>query len=120
MFEFFISNYTFSLIFMFSNQAASWTGALDVGYVPLHTSKTTTQPKFIYLLNADNFDAKDIPKDAFVVYQGHHGDLGANYADVILPGAAYTEKSATYINTEGRAQVTRAAVSPPGGIMHAE
>lgn len=45
---------------------------------------------------------------------GHHGDVGAPMADVILPGAAYTEKSATYVNTEGRAQRTLTAVSPPG------
>ena len=51
---------------------------------------------------------------AFVVYQGSHGDAGAQRADVILPGAAYTEKSATYVNTEGRAQMTSRAVFPPG------
>jgi len=45
-----------------------------------------------------------------VVYQGHHGDAGAGRADVILPGAAYTEKSGTYVNTEGRVQRTKAAV----------
>lgn len=49
-----------------------------------------------------------------MVYQGHHGDVGAQYADVILPGAAYTEKSGTYVNTEGRVQLTRAATSLPG------
>jgi len=68
----------------------------------------------VYLLEADEISASDIPKDAFVVYQGHHGDVGAQYADVILPGATYTEKSATYVNTEGRPQMTRAAVPPPG------
>lgn len=47
-------------------------------------------------------------------YSGHHGDVGAPMADVILPGAAYTEKAATYVNTEGRAQQTRVAVTPPG------
>jgi NADH-quinone oxidoreductase subunit G len=46
---------------------------------------------------------------AFVVYQGHHGDAGANRADVILPGAAYTEKAATYVNTEGPAQKSRSS-----------
>ncbi len=56
---------------------------------------------------------QDLDKDAFVVYQGHHGDKGAEMADVILPGSAYTEKSGTYINTEGRAQLTRVAVSSP-------
>ena len=45
---------------------------------------------------------------------GHHGDQGVYLADVILPGAAYTEKNATYVNTEGRAQRTRLAVTPPG------
>lgn len=48
------------------------------------------------------------------MYLGHHGDVGAPMADVILPGAAYTEKTATYVNTEGRAQQTRVAVTPPG------
>ena len=52
--------------------------------------------------------------NAFVVYQGHHGDAGAHRADVILPGAAYTEKNATYVNTEGRVQRTAKAVFPPG------
>lgn len=50
----------------------------------------------------------------FHFFTGHHGDVGAPMADVILPGAAYTEKSATYVNTEGRAQQTRVAVTPPG------
>ena len=51
---------------------------------------------------------------AFVVYQGHHGDRGANAADVILPGAAYTEKDGTWVNTEGRVQLSRRAAFPPG------
>lgn len=71
--------------------------------------------KFVYLLGADETEGSSIPKDAFVVYQGHHGDSGAYYADVILPGAAFTEKSATFMNTEGRAQTTRVAVAPPAG-----
>lgn len=49
-----------------------------------------------------------------MIYQGHHGDIGAQYADVVLPGAAYTEKSGTYVNTEGRAQITRIATGLPG------
>jgi NADH dehydrogenase (ubiquinone) Fe-S protein 1 len=48
------------------------------------------------------------------VYQGHHGDIGAQLADVCLPSAAYTEKSSIWINTEGRSQLGRAAVPPPG------
>lgn len=62
----------------------------------------------------NNIKPSDIPEDAFVVYIGTHGDEGAYYADVILPGAAYTEKNATFVNTEGRAQLTRLVVQPPG------
>lgn len=92
---------------------ASRTGALDVGFVPSAAASKTT-PKFIYLLNADDITPESIPRDALVVYQGHHGDVGAQFADVCLPGSAYTEKATTYVNTEGRTQVTRAAVPPPG------
>ncbi|KDQ56565.1 hypothetical protein JAAARDRAFT_132125 [Jaapia argillacea MUCL 33604] len=94
-------------------RVASRTAAYDIGFVPSKKA-STTKPKFIYLLNADEVDPKSIPKDAFVVYQGHHGDLGAQLADVVLPGAAYTEKGTTWVNTEGRAQLGRAAVPPPG------
>ncbi|KAJ3089714.1 NADH dehydrogenase (ubiquinone) 78K chain precursor, 5-prime end [Quaeritorhiza haematococci] len=93
------------------HRAASWTAALDIGFTPKEA--LPNKSKFVYLLNADEIEPSDIPKDAFVVYQGHHGDSGAYYADVILPGAAYTEKTATYVNTEGRTQTTRAAVTPP-------
>lgn len=65
-------------------------------------------------MNADDIDPSTIPENAFVVYQGHHGDVGAQYADVCLPGAAYTEKSTTWINTEGRSQMGRTAIPPPG------
>jgi NADH dehydrogenase (ubiquinone) Fe-S protein 1 len=65
----------------------------------------------MWLLGADEISASDIPKDAFVVYQGHHGDRGAALADLVLPGAAYTEKAGTYVNTEGRVQMGRAATS---------
>ncbi|TIC00588.1 NADH-quinone oxidoreductase [Wallemia mellicola] len=94
-------------------RAASRTAAYDVGFVPSHQAQST-KAKFIYLLNADDFDPDVIPRDAFVVYQGHHGDVGAQYADVVLPGVAYTEKGTTWINTEGRAQLGRAAISAPG------
>jgi len=67
----------------------------------------------LYLLGADEFDVSRTG-DAFVVYQGSHGDSGARLADVILPGAAYTEKGGTYVNTEGRVQVAPRAVFPPG------
>lgn len=92
---------------------ASRTAAYEVGFTP-SAAATKTTPKFVYLLNADDFSPESIPRDAFVVYQGHHGDKGAEYADVVLPGAAYTEKAATWVNTEGRTQLGRAAVPPPG------
>ncbi|KAI7854934.1 G subunit of NADH dehydrogenase [Circinella umbellata] len=94
-------------------RAASRTAAYEIGFVPSSKEAASTSAKFLYLLNADEVTAADIPKDAFVVYQGHHGDVGAQYADVILPGSAFTEKNATYMNTEGRTQITRAGVNPP-------
>ncbi|KAJ5149309.1 NADH-ubiquinone oxidoreductase 78 kDa subunit [Penicillium atrosanguineum] len=95
-------------------RAASRAGAYEVGFTAPSPEVAQTTPKMIWLLGADEIAQSDIPKDAFVVYQGHHGDRGAQLADIVLPGAAYTEKSATYINTEGRVQVTRAATSLPG------
>lgn len=94
------------------HREAARVAALDLGFQNL--SAQTTTPKFVYLLGADEISSGDIPKDAFVVYQGHHGDTGASFADVILPGTAYTEKTATYVNTEGRTQTTRAATNGPG------
>ncbi|XP_068715494.1 NADH-ubiquinone oxidoreductase 75 kDa subunit, mitochondrial-like [Montipora foliosa] len=96
------------------HRVASQVAALDIGYKP-GVSNMTEKPKLLFLLGADNGLVKreDLPKDCFIVYQGHHGDCGAHMADVILPGAAYTEKTATYVNTEGRAQQTRRAVTPP-------
>lgn len=94
-------------------RTASRTAANDIGISP-SPEAAKKSPKFVYLLNADDFAPETIPADAFVVYQGHHGDVGAQYADVVLPGAAYTEKATTFVNTEGRTQITRAAVPPPG------
>lgn len=96
------------------HRVASQVAALDIGYKP-GVKNMTEKPKLIFLLGADTGEVKreDLPKDCVVVYQGHHGDKGAQIADVILPGAAYTEKTATYVNTEGRAQQTRRAVTPP-------
>ncbi|KAI8802083.1 G subunit of NADH dehydrogenase [Cladochytrium replicatum] len=91
---------------------ASWVAAYDAGILP--GQPTPKDAKFVYLLAADEITQADIPRDAFVVYQGHHGDVGATYADVVLPGASYIEKSSTYINTEGRTQYARTAVPPPG------
>jgi NADH-quinone oxidoreductase subunit G len=65
----------------------------------------------LFLLGADEVK---VPDGTFVVYIGTHGDRGAHRADVILPGAAYTEKSGIYVNTEGRAQIANRAAFPPG------
>lgn len=95
-------------------RAASRAGAYEVGFSVPSPAVEQTKPKMVYLLGADEITSADVPKDAFVIYQGHHGDRGAALADVVLPAAAYTEKSATYVNTEGRVQMTRAATSMPG------
>ncbi len=99
--------------------AAGRVGALDLGFVPGQNGKTAGDMlnggvDVLWLLGADEFDPSRIAAGTFVVYQGHHGDAGAHRADVILPGAAYTEKSGTYVNTEGRAQRGFMAVYPPG------
>jgi len=64
-------------------------------------------------MGADELDTSKL-KDAFVIYQGSHGDNGAHVADVILPSAAYTEQSGLYVNLEGRVQMSDRAVSPKG------
>jgi NADH dehydrogenase (ubiquinone) Fe-S protein 1 len=89
-------------------------GALDVGYTAL--SRKSSPVPLLYLLNADESAAtRDlVASDGCVIYQGHHGDRGASIADIVLPGAAYTEKRATYVNTEGRPLQTARAVTPPG------
>lgn len=76
--------------------------ALELGINPTAVNK---KAKLVFVLGADNnLRPEDIPADAFVVYFGTHGDEGAYYADIILPTAAYTEKNATWVNTEGRVQ----------------
>ncbi|KAF2146101.1 uncharacterized protein K452DRAFT_220333 [Aplosporella prunicola CBS 121167] len=97
---------------------ASRAGAYEVGFTVPSPEVAKTKPKFVWLLGADEINEADIPKGAFVVYQGHHGDKGAQLADVVLPGAAYTESSGTYVNTEGRVQMTRAATSLVGAARH--
>jgi NADH-quinone oxidoreductase subunit G len=99
--------------------AAARVGALDLAFVPGPGGKNLAEMlgggvDVLWLLGADEFDVSAIGKQTFVIYQGHHGDAGAARADVILPGAAYTEKPGTYVNTEGRAQLGFMAVSPPG------
>ncbi len=102
--------------------AAARVGGLDLGFVPqtggldvagILDGASSGRIEAVYLLGADEIDMARL-KDAFVIYQGHHGDAGAARADVILPGAAYTEKNGTFVNTEGRVQLARLAVFPPG------
>jgi len=93
---------------------ASRVAALDLNFAPTAAAKSAPPAKVVFLLGADDWKEEDVPKDAFVIYQGHHGDKGAARADVVLPGAAYTEKAGTYVNFEGRVQQTRAAVPTVG------
>ncbi len=93
--------------------AAARVGGLDLGLVSDGVDAVLDGAEVVYLLGADEIDAAKMG-EAFVIYQGHHGDAGAHRADVILPGTAYTEKNATYVNTEGRVQRTRLAVFPVG------
>jgi NADH-quinone oxidoreductase subunit G len=96
---------------------ASRVGALDIGFAGgaggLSTALMTTFGTLdvLFLLGADEIK---VPDGTFVVYIGTHGDRGAHRADVILPGAAYTEKSGIYVNTEGRVQMASRAAFPPG------
>ena len=102
--------------------AAARVGGLDLGFVPgegghdvigLVAAAAAKEIDVLFLLGADEIPMGALG-DTFVVYIGTHGDAGAHRADVILPGAAYTEKSAIYVNTEGRVQMTARAGFPPG------
>jgi NADH-quinone oxidoreductase subunit G len=96
---------------------ASLVGALDLGFVPgpggLNT-ETMLAAKALDVLFLLGVDEVEVPAGPFVVYVGTHGDRGAHRADVILPGAAYPEKSALYVNMEGRVQMAERAAFPPG------
>lgn len=96
--------------------AAARVGGLDIGFVPGEGGKDTagilSDSEVLFLLGADELDMTKA--SGFVVYIGTHGDAGAHRADVILPAAAYTEKSGTYVNTEGRVQQTNRAGFAPG------
>jgi NADH-quinone oxidoreductase subunit G len=99
------------------HDTASGVGALDIGFAPnaggMSVAQMTTfgTLDILFLLGADEVKVAD---GTFVVYIGTHGDRGAHRADVILPGAAYTEKQALYVNTEGRVQMASRAAFPPG------
>ena len=102
------------------NQHASRVGALDLDIHSTTSEENFTffkkldkdEFKFIYLLGADSINFEK--KDKFIVYQGSHGDKGAEIADIILPGAAYTEKNGLFVNLEGKIQNAYKASYPPG------
>ncbi|MFT8242754.1 NADH-quinone oxidoreductase subunit NuoG [Roseomonas sp. BN140053] len=105
----------FNLLHQFGGQV----GALDLGFLPGPGGKDLGGMlgggvDALWLLDADGFDPALIGDGTFVIYQGHHGDRAAARADVILPGSTYLEKDGVYVNTEGRVQIGRRAVAPPG------
>src|SRR5580704_6078960 len=99
------------------HDTASRVGALDIGFAGgaggLNAAQMTTFGTLdvLFLLGADE---TKVPDGTFAVYIGTHGDRGAHRADVILPGATYTEKSGIFVNTEGRVQIAGRAAFPPG------
>jgi NADH-quinone oxidoreductase subunit G len=101
--------------FNVAHLAAARMGALMLGFATQGGINAIAQaaPKLVFLLGADDVDPAKFA-DSFKVYIGHHGDKGAHGADVVLPGAAYTEKAGTYVNTEGRVQRGDKAVFAPG------
>lgn len=103
-------------VFNVLHRVAGQVAALDIGYKAGTETVRLGVPRVLVLLGADagKISRGDLKGDCFVIYIGSHGDQGASIADLVLPGAAYTEKVGTYVNTEGRAQQTLMAVSPPG------
>ncbi len=99
--------------------AASRVGGLDLGLVTdggvdsILSDAAKGKLKAVILLGADEIDTSSL-NDCYTIYIGTHGDEGVKHADAILPSAAYTEKSGTYVNTEGRIQQTTKAVNAPG------
>ncbi len=97
---------------------ASAVGALDIGFVDYHCGSYNTSIKecdVVILLGADDIvlPVRSSGNSQKVIYIGHHGDRNVYNADIILPGVAYTEKSTTYVNLEGRVQRTTQAIAPP-------
>lgn len=99
--------------FNFMHKKAAQVGALDLGYNSTGQKEALSAAKFVINMGADEGVFQKQPGQ-FVVYMGTHGDDGAKNADIILPGAAYTEKHGTFVNTEGRSQQARPVVHPPG------
>ncbi|HEV2365057.1 MAG TPA: NADH-quinone oxidoreductase subunit NuoG [Caulobacteraceae bacterium] len=100
------------------HSAAARVGALDLGFIPTPGGRAAAEllakggADLLFLLGADEYDLS--ATEAFVVYLGSHGDAGAHRADVVLPGAAWTEKPGLFVNTEGRVQRAERAVFPKG------
>jgi NADH-quinone oxidoreductase subunit G len=98
--------------FMVLHTAASRVGAMDVGACTEGgLARALEGAEVVFNLGADEVE---IAKGAFVIYQGSHGDRGAHRADIILPGAAYTEENGLFVNTEGRPQLAMRAGFAPG------
>ena len=101
---------------MYKRQDAATVGNFDLGIVNNQNNLLVDlkEHKFdiVYLLGQDNLDFEK--KEEFVIYQGSHGDKGAEYADIILPGAAYTEQDGYFTNLEGKIQKAYKASYPPG------
>jgi NADH-quinone oxidoreductase subunit G len=97
--------------FMLLHTAAARVGAMDIGAVNDGAMESVSAAEVIYNLGADEVD---IAAGPFVIYQGSHGDRGAHRADIILPGAAYTEEPGLFVNTEGRPQLALRAGFAPG------
>jgi NADH-quinone oxidoreductase subunit G len=95
--------------------AAARTGGLMLGYAQAGgmAALVAAAPKLLFLLGADEMDFAPFA-GSFKVYVGHHGDKGAAAADVVLPGAAFSEKHGIHVNLEGRVQYSEKAVDPPG------
>lgn len=100
---------------------ASIVGGFDVGFNSSTTNEilekvNSEKIKLLYLLGADEIDFNKL-KSAFIVYHGHHGEAGAANADIIFPSSAYIEQSGIYVNLEGRAQISKKAINPPGEAL---
>ena len=104
------------------HNAAARVAGLDMGFLPgrggmdvdgMAAAAKAGSLDVLWSLGADEIEYSNFAS-SFVIYQGHHGDAGANHADIILPGAAYTEKDGIYLNTEGRVQYANRAAFPPG------
>ena len=109
--------------FNFLPQNASTVGLIDLNIIPKDSEKQESffeklnngQFKLLYLLGSDNLNIKK--NKEFIIYQGSHGDRGAEIADIILPSAAFTEQNGFYENLEGRVQECKKASYPIGEAM---